>query len=245
MHSRKLPRTTLCGMLIAIATFILSGCEESGSGNNEGIRKSEMGSKPVASRLSSPAARFTYEVDVGNDTISVHRVDAVIEQYGGSGSAEHKSSSRSVTVHPSGKFAYVANDISDQVFTYAIDERTGQLTRVGQPVATGLTPRSITIHPSGRFAYVANFNSGDISAYTVDALTGVPIPAGPPVVAGANPVSISIDPGGSMAYITNFHLADESVFAIDPATGNLTALGTTRAQGGGSPFPAGATTGSH
>jgi 6-phosphogluconolactonase len=245
MHSRKLPRKTLCGILFTIATSLLAGCEESDSRNNEGIRKSGTGGEKVASQLSSKAARFTYEVDVGNDTISVHKVDAVTEQYGGSGSAEHRSSSRSVTVHPSGKFAYVANDISDQVFTYAIDATTGELTRVGQPVATGLTPKSITIHPSGQFAYVANFNSGDVSAYSVDASTGVPIPAGPPVVAGAHPVSVSIDPNGRMAYVTNFHVADESVFAIDPATGNLTALGTTRAQGGGSPFSAGATTGSH
>ena len=74
-----------------------------------------------------------------------------------------------------------------------------------------------------------------VSVYAVEATTGVPIPVGPPVVAGANPVSVSIDPNGRIAYVTNFHVADESAFAIDPGTGNLTALGTTRGQGG-NPF---------
>ena len=227
MYSSKLPRKALCGILFTIATSILPGCEGDGTGDNEGTRKSRIGSEPVSSRLSSSAARFTYVVDAGNDTISVHKVNAA--------SAAQGSASRSITIDPSGKFAYVANDISDQLFTYAIDATTGELTRVGKPVPTGLTPHGIAIHPSGRFAYVANFSSGDVSVYAVEATTGVPIPVGPPVVAGANPVSVSIDPNGRIAYVTNFHVADESAFAIDPGTGNLTALGTTRGQGG-NPF---------
>ena len=37
----------------------------------------------------------------------------------------------SITIHPSGKFAYVTNSGSNDVWTYAIDATTGNLTLIG------------------------------------------------------------------------------------------------------------------
>ncbi len=48
----------------------------------------------------------------------------------------------SVTVDPSGRFAYVANELSNNVLTYAIDATTGALTSVGA-VASGQFPHSV------------------------------------------------------------------------------------------------------
>ena len=50
----------------------------------------------------------------------------------------------SVTVDPSGKFAYVANYGSDNVSVYTINASTGALTAVGTPVAAGTFPLSVT-----------------------------------------------------------------------------------------------------
>jgi 6-phosphogluconolactonase (cycloisomerase 2 family) len=52
---------------------------------------------------------------------------------------------RSVTVDPSGKFAYVVNDGSHDVSAYTINVATGALTGIGStPVAAGTNPQSIT-----------------------------------------------------------------------------------------------------
>jgi 6-phosphogluconolactonase (cycloisomerase 2 family) len=97
-----------------------------------------------------------------------------------------------VTVDPSGRFAYVANEVSDDISGYRIDASSGVLTPLpGSPFAAGSLPISVTVEPSGRFAYVANANSNTISGYTIDASTGVltPLP-GSPFAAGSGPTAV-------------------------------------------------------
>jgi YVTN family beta-propeller protein len=77
----------------------------------------------------------------------------------------------SSAVHPSGKYAYVVNRDSNNVWMYAIDSTTGILTAIGT-IAAGSSPSSIAMHPSGKFAYVTNANSSDVSMYSIDADTG-------------------------------------------------------------------------
>ncbi|MEK7702930.1 MAG: beta-propeller fold lactonase family protein, partial [Nitrospirota bacterium] len=48
----------------------------------------------------------------------------------------------SVTVDPSGQFAYAANDGSDNISVYTINQTTGALT-AGTAVAAGTNPSSI------------------------------------------------------------------------------------------------------
>ena len=64
-----------------------------------------------------------------------------------------------MTVDPSGRFAYVANLVGDNVSAYTINSSTGALSAVaGSPFAAGNDPWSVTVDPSGKFAYVANFD---------------------------------------------------------------------------------------
>ena len=77
-----------------------------------------------------------------------------------------------MAVHPSARFAYVANSTSDDVTTFAIDSTTGALTEVGTEVLAGTTPRSVTVDPSGRFAYVVNEFSDDVTTFAIDPTTG-------------------------------------------------------------------------
>ncbi|MFZ3091342.1 MAG: beta-propeller fold lactonase family protein [Nitrospirota bacterium] len=50
---------------------------------------------------------------------------------------------RSVTVDPSGKFAYAANENSSDISVYTINQTTGALT-AGTAVAAGTWPTSVT-----------------------------------------------------------------------------------------------------
>jgi 6-phosphogluconolactonase (cycloisomerase 2 family) len=135
---------------------------------------------------------------------------------------------RSITVDPSGRFAYVVNGLVSNVATFAINASTGALTSVGTPVPTGepgqnTFPRFITVEPSGRFAYVANFNS--VSAYIINTNTGALTPVGAPVPAGDSPNSITVDPSGQFAYVANALSNNVSTFAINASTGALTPVG--------------------
>ena len=81
---------------------------------------------------------------------------------------------RSVTVAPSGKYAYVTTyDGIGSVRAYTINATTGALTAVaGSPFPAGDTPFSVSVDPSGKFAYVANRASNNVSVYTINAATG-------------------------------------------------------------------------
>ena len=56
------------------------------------------------------------------------------------------------------EFAYVANEVSNNVSGYTINPSTGALTAIaGSPFAAGSIPSSVAVHPSGKFAYGLGF----------------------------------------------------------------------------------------
>jgi 6-phosphogluconolactonase (cycloisomerase 2 family) len=145
----------------------------------------------------------------------------------------------SITIDPSGKFAYVANNYSDNVSAFTIDAATGALAEVpGSPFATQDDPTSIAIYPTGKFVYVVNAGSDSISVFAVDPATGAlaEVP-GSPFVAGDNLSSIVLDPSGMFAYLHDYY-PGLSAFKINPATGALTEVS-------GSPFVVGFSGGHH
>ena len=143
--------------------------------------------------------------------------------------------------HPSGKFLYVANVISNDLQAYA---RTtdGRLTFNGPPVSVGTHPFYVGIDASGRFLYVTNQDDATISAFSIDP-KGVPHKiAGSPYATGLRPRSFTIHPSGRFAYVVNYgvnpYLSRDaacsgnygssrgkgctiSVFSIDRQTGSL------------------------
>jgi 6-phosphogluconolactonase (cycloisomerase 2 family) len=143
-----------------------------------------------------------------------------------------------VVVDPSGRFAYVANEFSDNVSGYTINATTGALPPLaGSPFPAGTFPQAITVDPAGRFVYVANggdFESlGSVSGYTINAATGALTPvAGSPFPAGAAPSAVTVDPSGHFTYVANGDADNISGYAINATSGALTPLA-------GSPFPAG------
>ncbi len=106
------------------------------------------------------------------------------------------SNPRSVTVHPTGQFAYVANGKSGNVSAYAIDGTTGALTPVaGSPFPAGTTPISVTVDPTGQFAYVVNNGSDNVSAYVIKRTGGLLPLCGSPFPAGSGPISVTTTAG--------------------------------------------------
>jgi YVTN family beta-propeller protein len=138
----------------------------------------------------------------------------------------------SISLDPSGRFAYVAN-ASDTLSAYSVDSSTGALSLLaGSPYTTGDNPSSVTVDPTGQFLYNANLNSDNVSAFSINAVTGALSSIGT-FTTGDAPNSIVVDPSGRYVYVANNSLFSNSIsaFAIDPLTGALSEVA-------GSPFSA-------
>jgi 6-phosphogluconolactonase (cycloisomerase 2 family) len=141
-----------------------------------------------------PSGRFAYVANAGG-TVSTYAIDTRDAGISGAfpgalttpGSVAAGTNPVSVTVHPSGQFAYVVNNSGVQRFT--INATSGALTAVGSAVAAGTTPVSISVDASGKFAYVANAGGG-VTRFTIDAGTGAL--TGPvTTAAGTGPSSVT------------------------------------------------------
>jgi 6-phosphogluconolactonase (cycloisomerase 2 family) len=115
----------------------------------------------------------------------------------------------SVTVDPTGKYAYVSS-VGDQTNPGAISQfgigLDGALVAMTTPtVSTGINPYSVTVDPAGRFVYVANnadgINPGSVSQYTIGADGS--LTAGTTSAADVGAASVTIDPSGKYAYVAN------------------------------------------
>jgi YVTN family beta-propeller protein len=185
-----------------------------------------------------PSGKFAYVANNGSNSVSGYTINpttGALAPMAGSPLPGFPAGSGPVfvAVHPSGKFAYVANADSNTVSGYTIDSTTGALSAItGSPFAAGAFPRSVAVDPSGKFAYVANFNSNNVSGYMIDSTTGaLTAIASSPFPAGAFARSVAVGPGGKFAYVANFG-GNVSGYTIDSTTGALSAMAL--------PFPAGA-----
>jgi len=79
-----------------------------------------------------------------------------------------------IAIHPSKKFLYTVNEISDyqgnsgSVSGFAIDESSGSLTALNVVSSEGAGPCYLSIDAAGRYAYVANYGGGSIAALPID-----------------------------------------------------------------------------
>ena len=135
----------------------------------------------------------------------------------------------SIAVVPSGLYAYVANNGSNNVSEYTIS--AGVLTSntpTANPTGTvtaGPSPVFVTVDPSGQYVYVVNTgpNPGTVSQYTInsDGTLAAMTPA--TVAAGITPNSMAVDPSGHYAYVANYGDGTISEYTINAGALTLTA----------------------
>jgi YVTN family beta-propeller protein len=206
-----------------------------------------------------PAGKFAYVASEGCDFegyVSMYTINPTTGALASIGPPVRSNDdfTDSVTVDPSGKFAYVASsgdaETSDgSVAIYTINATTGALTSTtGGLIGTGVngTPEffnSMTFDPSGKFAYAAEGgafpaggfgSSSSVSMFTVNSTTGALTSIGT-IAAGAGPDSVAVDPSGMFAYVPNFGSNDVSMYTIDTTTGALASIGTGTIAAGTSP----------
>lgn len=83
-----------------------------------------------------------------------------------------------VVVHPNGRFVYCSNRGHDSTAVFAINQQTGQLTKVQIEPTQGGHPRFIGIEPSGHYLIAANRDANNLVSFRIDQETGKLKPTG-------------------------------------------------------------------
>ena len=135
-----------------------------------------------------------------------------------------------VVMHPSGKYAYLANGGENDISLFKVAS-SGALTEVTPRTSAGIKPSALAINSSGSLLFVANADSNTINSYSVDAASGT-LKAGSSVQTGFTPLKLAISPSGQFLYVSNSSSNTISGFAVD-SSGNMTPVP-------GSPYAVGA-----
>jgi len=140
-----------------------------------------------------------------------------------------------VTIHPSGRFLYVANWGGGSLSAFRIDPDSGALNLLDDfPRTTGINPYAVATHPSGQFLYVTSWADNALWGYRIDSTNGdlTLLPGSPFAVEGNAPVAITFDPSGLHAYVPNYHSNNVSVFDVDVLSGALSLRDTVQTRSG-------------
>ena len=184
-----------------------------------------------ASLTLDPTGQFLYvgNLSGNNNTVSVYSNSAgTLTPISGSPFPLPVPSDQiwSVTLDPTGRFAYVQDYYDSTLFTYSIGSGGG-LTLVTSSAIQASSFISMPLLPP--FIYVQNENEYTnitTSAFTTDANGALlPVP-GSPFLTGLDNFGIpAVDPTAKFVYIVNYADNNASVYSIG-STGSLTALST-------------------
>jgi 6-phosphogluconolactonase len=217
------------GMLRPASAFI----QHAGSSVNK-----ERQSGPRAHSINlDPGNRFAYAADLGLDQVLIYRFDAdkgsLVANDPPFAAVAPGAGPRHFAFHPSGRFAYVINEINVTLTAFRSDPERGTLTELetvstlppGVPVQQGFSTADVRLHPSGKFLYGSNRGYDSIVVFAVDEKTGRLTQRQNESTQGSTPRGFGIDPTGEYLLAANQRSDSVVVFRIDQQTGRLTTTG--------------------
>jgi 6-phosphogluconolactonase len=182
-----------------------------------------------------PDNRFAFAADLGLDKILVYQLDAERAELKAHdppfAMVAPGSGPRHFAFHPSGKFAYVINEMTCTMTAFAYDSEQGTLTEVQTlstlpgEVEAGFSTAEVQVHPSGKFVYGSNRGHDSIAVFRVDEQTGKLTAAGHVSTQGRTPRNFGIDRTGRFLLAANQGTGTIVTFQIDQETGDLTPVG--------------------
>ena len=196
-------------------------------------------SEPHAHSITTdPSGRFVYVADLGLDWIVIYQLD---ERKGlltlnepPNAKVEPGAGPRHFSVHPSGRYGYVINELNCTLTAFTRDANYGGLTQLQTVSALpstvqmqqGFSGAELEIHPSGRFLYTSIRGHNSISVFTIDQNSGRLTYVDNTPTQGNTPRGFGIDPQGKYLIAGNQNSDNVVVFRIDSSTGKLTSTGS-------------------
>ena len=183
----------------------------------------------------SPDNRFAFVADLGIDKIMIYKLDiekgTIVTNSPAFAKVKPGAGPRHFAFHPSGKFAYVINELDCTVTAFAYEPASGALTEI-QTVTTlpsefdgPNTCAEVRAHPSGKFLYGSNRGHDSIAVYRVDPAKGTLTFVEHETVEIKTPRNFNIDPTGTFCLVANQGNDSVVVFRIDSETGALEPTG--------------------
>lgn len=182
--------------------------------------------------VTSPDGAHVLAVDLGTDSVYTYRLDETAGTLTRVSYATLPAGAgpRQLAFHPSGRFAYLANELSNTIAVCAYDPDSGKLTP-GEPLPTGAGgagnsfPSQPVITGNGAFVFLANRGHNSLSRFAVeDNGAGLRLLDTVPV-GGDYPRQLALSPDGSVLFAANQRSNAVSVFHVDQAGGQLTSAG--------------------
>ncbi|MDB5388005.1 MAG: 6-phosphogluconolactonase [Planctomycetaceae bacterium] len=183
-----------------------------------------------------PQNHFAFVADLGLDKVMIYKLDPktgkLTPNMPAFASVDAGAGPRHFAFHPSGKFAYVINEMHCTVTGFVYDSAKGELIPV-QTITTlpngfdgeNYSTAEIQVHPSGRFVYGSNRGHHSIAVFSVDAGTGKLTAVGNQKEGIKTPRNFGVDPTGQFVIVANQDGDSLVVFRVDLATGMLKATG--------------------
>jgi 6-phosphogluconolactonase len=178
---------------------------------------------------------FAFVADLGLDQVLVYKFDPdkgkLTPNEPPFVAVDPGAGPRHFAFHPSGKFAYVINELANTITPMSYDAKTGVLQKLPSvsTLPEGFKGPSHTaevqVHPSGRFVYGSNRGHNSIAIFSVDEKTGELKPVGHQAQGIKTPRNFGMDPGGRVLIVANQDGNSLVVFRIDFATGELKPIG--------------------
>jgi 6-phosphogluconolactonase len=182
-----------------------------------------------------PAYRLLFACDLGLDKVLAYQLDpakgTLTAHNPPSASVTPGSGPRHMDFRPDGRFAYVLNEMTSTVTTFAYDAKAGSLTE--RQTVSALPPSfsgsnsgaEIVVHPSGKFVYSSNRGHNSIALFRIDPAQGTLTFVEAQDTGGRTPRNFAIDSTGRTLFAANQNSGTMLLFTIDRNTGHLKASG--------------------
>jgi 6-phosphogluconolactonase len=202
------------------------------------------GSGPNAERQEGPHAhciildrlnRYAFAVDLGVDKIMIYCFDPIKGKLAANSppaiSVKAGAGPRHLIFHPSGRYAYVINELDSTLTAFAYDGRRGALSAIE---TTSTLPASFSgvnscadvhVSPSGKFLYGSNRGHDSIVIFSIDPGTGKLRYVDHQPTGGKTPRNFAVDPTGAYLLAANQNSDSITVFRIDQRRGSLMPTG--------------------
>jgi 6-phosphogluconolactonase len=183
----------------------------------------------------TPDNRFAMVDDLGLDELLAYKFDSshgtLTPNDPPFAKVDPGAGPRHYALHPSGKFAYVVDEMHSTVTVFSANLQAGAFhpLQATSALPSGFSGENddaeIHIHPSGRFLYASNRGHDSITVFAIDSTKGTLTPVEYTPTQGKTPRSFAIDPTGTLLLAANQKSDNIVIFRIDQKTGRLTPTG--------------------
>jgi len=189
----------------------------------------------------------TYTGKTGSKGVYAYRFDSATGKLTSVGLAAESVNPAFLAVHPSGKYLYAVNEVSDfagtkdgSVSAFAVDGNSGKLVLLNQVASGGSGPCYLSLDRTGKFIFVANYGGGSVAVFPIledgslGQRTGFVQHQGSSMnkdrQAGPHAHWIAPSAGNRFVYVSDLGLDKVLIYKFDAQKGTLT-LGKAAAPG--------------